>query len=371
MSWHEILNTVLLNFRPIIKLTFLFIVILFLILWLVYPRTYNATSIILPPEKNNSIGGLSSLLANQDFTNLLSGNLNNSNAQLYAEILRSRSAALYVINKLKIQKLYDNDDIYIAAAKLTDELNIDINKENVLRINVNFESGYLPFFFNTESSDKKFAALITNTFVEALDQINREKMISKSRKTRIFIQSQIIETKAKLDSTENALMLFQKRNKSISLPDQLKASLESAAKIKSEIITKEMELELLKSDVDEQSKLYSSLNKKIEELQLQYEKMSSGNSDFLLSFNDIPEIGRQLANLLRETKIQNEIFIFLQQQYYKEKIQEKRDLPTIEVLDEAVPPSKKSSPKILSTTLIGFLFFFFSFSTFYVIKQKK
>ena len=54
--------------------------------------------------------------------------------------------------------------------------------------------------------------------------------------------------------------------------------------------------------------------------------MEMGNQDYLVAFKDVPEIGRELAQLVREVKVQNEVYMLLQQQYFKERIQENRDL---------------------------------------------
>ncbi|MCO6448178.1 MAG: hypothetical protein HND40_07920 [Ignavibacteriota bacterium] len=358
------------NIKTILRVTILSTILIFIILFFIYPKTYNSTVVILPPEKNSTMGGISSLIANQDFSSLLTGNMSNANSQLFAEILRSRTAALYVLEKLKIQQRYDKDNKYEAAKELTEDLNIEITKENILKLSVDVRTKYIPLLLSDERKDEQLAADISNAYVEALDKINRNKLASKSKRIRLFIESQLGETKAKLDSVETALMLFQKNNKTISLPDQLKSAVESAAKIKSEIVKIEMELKLAKYNVQEDNRIVQSLSKKLYQLKEQFEKMEVGNHDYLLAFQDVPEIGRELAVLYREVKIQNEVYMLLQQQYYKEKIQENRDLPTIEVLDEAVPPNKKSAPKIIVSTITGALIIFL-LMTIFVIYRKK
>ena len=52
-------------------------------------------------------------------------------------------------------------------------------------------------------------------------------------------------------------------------------------------------------------------------------------------------------------------------------VQENRDIPTIEILDEAIPPSRKSSPKVIFSTVVGSIFIFLIFSLFVVVKEKK
>jgi len=65
--------------------------------------------------------------------------------------------------------------------------------------------------------------------------------------------------------------------------------------------------------------------------------------------------------LLRDVKVQETVWGLLNQQYYQAKIQEARDTPTIQVLDEAVPPEMKSKPKRKLLVLVGgFLALLFS-----------
>ena len=64
--------------------------------------------------------------------------------------------------------------------------------------------------------------------------------------------------------------------------------------------------------------------------------------------------------LTREVDIQNTLFIYLTQQYEDAKIQEARNTPTIQLLDPAIAPIKRSSPKrllmVLIMTIITFIF---------------
>ena len=79
----------------------------------------------------------------------------------------------------------------------------------------------------------------------------------------------------------------------------------------------------------------------------------------------------ELSKLMRTVKIKNEVYLLLQQQYYKERIQENRDVPTIDVLDEAIPPEKKASPRIIYSTTVSFVFILLLVSSFFIFREKK
>jgi len=123
--------------------------------------------------------------------------------------------------------------------------------------------------------------------------------------------------------------------------------------------------------IRDSNKTLLALKEKLNELRNQYNKMEMGNKDYLLAFKEVPSLGRELASLLRDIKIHNEVYLLLQQQYYKEKIQESRDLPTVDVLDAAIPPLKSSGPRVFFSTMIGGIFIFLLFSIVAVINQKK
>jgi uncharacterized protein involved in exopolysaccharide biosynthesis len=287
------------------------------------------------------------------------------------EMLKSRSAALYVVRKHDLSKFYNSHNEIVAANKLSENLNITLNKEGIITLSVNTSTSLFPFFTSEQDTIKKLSASLSNSFVEALDIINRDKLSSKAKRARIYIEAQLSNTKHLLDSAENALMLFQKRNKTVSLPEQVKAAIDAAANLKTDIIKSEIEMGLLQPNLQEDSKSLITLKSRLQELRSQYNKMEMGNQDYLVAFKDVPELGRELASLVREVKIQSEVYMLLQQQYFKERIQENRDLPTIEVLDEAIPPLKAVSPRLVFSTIIGGAFVFLLMSLLFIIQEMK
>ncbi len=371
MTFHEILNTILSYRYIILKITIPAALIVFLFLFFISPITYKAPVTLLPPSENNQMTGLGSLLGGGDFTNLLLGGGAQGNSQLYMEILKSRTAAEYVVKKHNLVKYFDAEDIYDASEQLQNQLVLNLSKEGIVTLSVKVQTSFIPMIFADIDSTKSFAATLSNTYIEALDKINREKISYKAKRARQYIEEQLELTKASLDSAEFRLMSFQKDNKTISLPDQLKSAIESSAEIKAEIIKTEIEIGLLKPNLREDNKALLSLRTKLSELQKEYDKFEIGTEDYLVAFNDVPELGMKLAQLLREVKIQSEVYLLLQQQFYKEKIQENRDLPTIEVLDEAIPPLKASGPRVIFSTLLSGIFIFLLVSLYFVVREKN
>jgi len=107
-------------------------------------------------------------------------------------------------------------------------------------------------------------------------------------------------------------------------------------------------LQTMKSDNPEvirKQRQLDEMRQRYAELQYGADTSSVQQKEFYIPFADVPEVGLQLAELLREVKVQETVWELLNQQYYQAKIQEARDTPTVQVLDEAIPPEKRSKPK--------------------------
>ncbi|MDR3611774.1 MAG: hypothetical protein P4L27_14485, partial [Ignavibacteriaceae bacterium] len=151
---------------------------------------------VLPPEKSSQMGGLSSLLGgSEDISNLVTGGIAGGNSQLYSEILKSRTAAEYVIKKHNLTAFYGTDDIYDAINKLESNLNVEVTKEGIIKLNVNVTTHLFPLFSDDRTKVRQLSADLSNSFIEALDIINRNKLISKAKNAREYLEGQILITK--------------------------------------------------------------------------------------------------------------------------------------------------------------------------------
>ncbi|NUM70630.1 MAG: hypothetical protein HUU43_07260 [Ignavibacteriaceae bacterium] len=353
--------------KQIILLTISGAVFFGLFLYLVYPVKYASTVSILPPEQEKG-GSLQSLMMGGDLSNLLGGG-GAASSQLFAEIIKSRTAHEYVIRKLDLFRYFDNPDMTECVRKLSGAVNPEVTKEGILKITTELATGISGRLTGEKKEVQEMTAKISNTFAAALDSINRAKNNSKAKKARVYIESQLKTTKSDLDSAEMALMIFQKDNKAISLPEQIKVSIETAAKLKSEIITTEIKLDFLSKNFNSNNPSVIELQTQLQALRNEYNKLSAVGDEYLTAFSKAPSLGQQLANLMREVKVLNEVYLLLQQQYYKELIQENRDYATVEVLDPAVPPTRVSSPSFVPTFLSASIFIFFIVFLYYYLSR--
>ena len=74
------------------------------------------------------------------------------------------------------------------------------------------------------------------------------------------------------------------------------------------------------------------------------------------SMKKLPLLGYRYADYYRQAKIQEALYEFLTQQYEMARVQEAKELPTVRIMDVAIPPERKNGPirsLIVSLSIIG------------------
>ncbi|MFQ6115424.1 MAG: GumC family protein [bacterium] len=344
------------------------------------PSTYTATTTLLPPDEGNQ-QGLRGLLSNSPISVLNLPAMQATSSEIFVEILKSRTVREGVLKrkydyKNKHQNLLQIWDLeqskQKALKRLQKKSRILANEQGIIEISV-------------ELKDPELAAQVANTFAAELDKVNQEKSLSKAKNSRIYIEEQLKTTEESLKKASEALAEFQSQHKAVALEEQTKVAIEKAGEIKGTIMAKEVQLEVALQTMKPDNPRVIHLRKELDELKKQYDHLQFGNSvsyeeqnDYFIPFSDVPEVGLRLASLIREVKVQETVWQLLNQQYYSAKIEEARDTPTVQILDEAVPPEKRTSPKRKILVLVA-TFLTFSFSVFWAfvleyserIKQRE
>ncbi len=336
------------KWRRLFIINFFIVCIIAAIISLIIPKTYTAKSVILPPTGGNNF--ISSLTANLPVSGLLGGvGAYSDETNKFLSILKSRTIIENTIKHFDLLDRFGYKNMEEAIRLFGTQVDISVNDESSIVVEVALETS----FFHPDSEEneiKHLCANITNFIVSELDKINKNFQTQQAKYNRIFIEKRYNENKEELRISEKNLKNFSEKYGIISLPDQINAAISSASEIESRLMIKEIELEALKSSVN--NKHPSILQKQIEIKELKRKlkelKMGTPTEDVLKlypTFSKAPQIGMQYMRLKREVEIQNIIYEFLTQQYEQAKIQEARDTPTIQVMDEAVPPYRKAKPK--------------------------
>jgi tyrosine-protein kinase Etk/Wzc len=334
--------SILIGYRRFIFLNFLGVCGVVAILSLFLPSWYTTSTSILPPQRQGSGLGLASSWMGgiSEFGTSMSLPFMTSPSDVIAAILKSKAVAIAVIEKEDLMETYHTKTKDDALRELFSHTEVKVTPE-----------GLISLFF--EDKDGFKAALVANRFVEELDRVNRETNISQAKNARIFIEERLAQTKKDLTKAEEGLRKFQEDNKAVSLDEQMKTSIERAADLKAQMVASEIELNLLRKNMSPSHPQIQGLKSRINEIKRQLDiwefgnpkEESEGKKILDVPFFQVPNLNMELARLVREVRIQSAVFELLTNQFEQYKIQETRDTPTIQVLDKALPPEKRSRPQ--------------------------
>ena len=212
---------------------------------------------------------------------------------------------------------------------------------------------------------------MANFYVDELNRLVTEMGSGDSSRQRAFIGEQLTLAKKHLEEAEDGLRRFQEKNRAIVLQEQTRGALETAARLKGEVIAAEVQLQVSRSFATENNPEVVSLRRRIDEMKRQLAQMQYGDGPaegergprngedrqgIYVPFARVPEVGLELARRARDLKVQETLVTLLAQQYEQAKIAEAKDLPTVQVLDMAVPAQRHSKPsKLLNLMLAGTL----------------
>ncbi|OGU56901.1 MAG: hypothetical protein A2X64_02610 [Ignavibacteria bacterium GWF2_33_9] len=353
ISFHNALNLVIKFRKQVIRITIV-VFLVGIIYAVITPHQYVASGSIMPPKQNNNNMNLSAMMqalgGSMGGLSSLAGDMGQSNLSLvYSEVLKSNSVINYVIDTLNLynSEFYKKLPRHKLIKELRDNIDILVDKSGIIYVSTTVNTNLLPDKSQRKRA-AKLAAAISNAEIAGLDFVIRNRNNSVSAKTKDFIGTEIDNYQRLLDSIQTTLQDFRQNNKILELEEQTKAIVLQANTIATELAKAEVELSIGKSLYSENSQNYRMLKNSYDMLKSQYNKIQSGgitqNDKFSIPLNEFPSLIKEYTNLMRDQKLYEEILIYLRTNYYQEAIQEKRDIPQVDILDWAMIPAEKNAP---------------------------
>lgn len=344
----------------------------------VAPQTFVSTTTLMPPEQK-SVSGISAIL--QNAMPSLPFNIGGATSTSLAtsDVLTSNAIAerIYTDYSLAKSSVFQQKLKGEVIGLIRSSIIVENKRSGVTSITVSMSSSFLPSD-NEISEIKRIVAVIANGVPSALDRIMREKSSSTAKKTRQFIEKVIHIQKRNLDSVQNELQLFQEKNKVVGIDAQTQAMVSNTADLGAELAKAELQLSLAQQEYNASSPLIVALQSQIATINEQFKRAQTGgmvNFDKTsIPVDSIPSLTKQYINLIRDQKILEQINMYLQTQRLQELIQEEKDIPSVQVLDQAFEPVERTSPKRFLMITMAAILSFLSVSGFvfmYVITTTR
>ena len=286
------------------------------------PKWYRATAVILPPEENDLLSNLSS--AQRALSKFPSfGVLPDywTPADIFKAILSSRTVEEDVIRAHDLEHVYHLNSLEKTLKELKSHTKVKINSDGTIVVQV-------------EDRDRARSAAMANTYLESLDRYNVEKRNSQAHRTRLFLERRVQETDSTLRASEATLRSYEELHHTVVPPTSTSPDVRGTADLLARKIFLEVRLGTLRSYLRED-------NEEVIQTRMELEQLKS-------RIGNLPALETELARLIRDAKIQEQLYLLLTSELEQARIREHMDTPTVQVLDPAMPPERHSRPRRLA-----------------------
>jgi tyrosine-protein kinase Etk/Wzc len=307
----------------------------------VMPNIYSAKTVLMTPQQNQS--GTAAMLGQLGaLAGVAGGALGvKSPADLYVGLLKSRTIADRLLERFELQKIYDEKLASNTRVQLAKNTAIMAGKDGLINIEVDDE-------------DPRRAAAIANAYHEELGSLTRTLAVTEASQRRLFFEKQLVQAREDLASAEFNLQKTQEKTGVIQLEGQAKAIIEGVAQLRAQIAAKEVQLGAMRTFATAQNPDYLRAQQELSGLraQLKNREQEPGSKEGLMvSTGKVPQIGLENLRKIREVKYHEAIMEIMARQFELAKVDEAKDSTTIQVVDKAIEPDKKSKPKRLFIAL--------------------
>ena len=362
------------NRRLILKNTII-VAFISLIISLLLPKWYASKAVVLSSGagKFNFLSSISPIPVANFGLSTINEDINN-----FIAILQSRTVKEYMVNKFNLVERYNQRDIEYAMEAFEEKMELEVTEEGTLEISI-------------IDKDPIVAKQMVSEALIMLDQINQNIGMEAGRYNREFLEKRLSQNENNLEKAELDLKIFQEKTGIIDLVAQLSSTMQMSAQAYNSIFDAYTELYAKKIETETQlavakttlsinnptlmqlEKLLNEQTFQLEQLMIELDEklqylLSSitptqvdniPNIEFSVSFNSLPSLGLENARLIREVKMQSTIQEILIPQYEQAKLEETKNIPTLQLIDKPKVAINKAKPKraliVIGSTLMSIL----------------
>jgi uncharacterized protein involved in exopolysaccharide biosynthesis len=305
--------------------------------------TYTAKTQFLPPQQQqSSASALVQALGVGAIGGLGAGLGIKNPADQYIAFLKSQSIQDAMVDRFDLLKRYDTKFRVDARKELLENTKITSGKDGIIALEL-------------DDTDPKVAADMANAYVDELRRMMNRLALTEAQLRRSFFEKKLKEVKENLSAAEESL-----RGTGVSsgvLKTSPSSAIEVVARLKAGVTVQEIKVASMRGYLADTSPEFVQAMKELSVLKSQL--TNAEKSDTILG--DGLYVSRY-----REFKYQETLYELFAKQYELARVDESREGAAVQVVDNALPPEKKSKPKkamiaTIAALASGFLFLLFIF----------
>lgn len=321
---------------------------------LITPPTYASRATIMPSQQSvaggalASLGGLAGLAGLGSLTGMTGGI--KSSDEMFIALMRSQSVQSSLIDQLKLKERYGARSMEDARQALTQNVTIVSDKKSGLII------------IEALDKDANFAAQLANAQVNELNVILSRLAVTEAQQRRAYYDHQIVKTQEKIPQLEQQFKEAQKRSGL-----EVASLLSESGTLPGQIAAKELQIQVLSRFATPQNPDLRRIASEITALRTQLakyelsqtktkpsEQSNAGSSSANSRASDV----QQATQAYNTLKIQEALLDGFVKQLELAKVDEAKEGPAVQVVDEARASEIRAKPErkklVLAYTVTGF-----------------
>ncbi|MDE3187029.1 MAG: chain length determinant family protein [Acidobacteriota bacterium] len=301
------------------------------------PNLYTATVVLLPPEGSSSPGALMmSQLSNLGVMATAAGGLGIKNPNdLQVALLKCRSVEDAMAAQFHLQALYHRKYLSAARKRWEQVTSIDNGlKDGLIRISVT-------------DRDPRQAAALANGWVEEYRRFSATLAITEASRRRVFFEREVNDARAALAHAEEEMTETEQHTGVMSIEGQASAMIASAAALRGQVAAKQVEIRAMREFAADHNPDLIRAEQELTSLEGQLAAMDVASDrqdgDLVAPKGKVTQAGLDYARALREVKYRETVLDLLTRQYEAAKVDEARQGPLIQIVDQATVPDRPGS----------------------------
>jgi len=301
---------------------------------LLLPFRYTALTSILPPQEGSVGMGMMSQLSGLGSVASLTGGLGLKNPNdLQVAMLKSRTVEDAVIDRFHLMALYHTKRMSEAQKVLESNIDIDgSSKDGLIRI-------------SATDHDPKFAEELANGYVEEFKKFSATLAVTEASRRRLFFEQQLAQAKDNLANAEEELKKTEQKTGMIQIDSQARAVIESVAQLRAQIAAKQVQIQAMQTFATGENPDMQIAEQELAGLKAQEERLGAASDALTIPKGNMQQSELEYVRKLRDVKYYETIFDLLARQYEAAKVDEARQGALVQVVDRAIVPDHRSSPK--------------------------
>jgi tyrosine-protein kinase Etk/Wzc len=343
------------KWKIIVTASALVTVLVYLILFF-SPNKYQAMARLMPPQQNltlsaqllDSLGGstIPGKSPASGLGSMAAGLLGlRVPGELFVSIMDGETISDRIIARFHLQKVFREKYPEDARKKLQKMVELGSSREGIITIKIT-------------DKDPQRAAAIANAYITELEKLLQEIAVTEAQAHLAFLEKEHAQANVNLTKAEEALRSFSEKNSVVQIDTQTKGMLEYIANLRAVIDTKEVQVKVLRQqaaptnyDVIRLETELKGLREKLRAAETKWDQDCIG--DVCLNTSRVPALGLEYLRLYRDLKFREGVYQLYTKMVEIARLDVVKDVATIQVIDHAKPPMKRSNKRAIPALLGG------------------